>query len=184
LRHTIIYVTHDQTEAMTLADKIALMQNGKIVQYAPPRELYDQPADVFGGWFLGNPGMNFFEAAIDGSRLVTPMLPEPAPLGPGAESRSAVTAGIRPERLILHAGPAAGAVEARVRRKSVSIGGQYLIALEREGQIFKAKTPASIGATIGETAWVTVPLDYLALFTEDGARAPFGPLSAPAPVTT
>jgi len=184
LRQTMIYVTHDQTEAMTLADKIALMQNGKIVQYAPPRELYDQPADVFGGWFLGNPGMNFFEAAIDGSRLVTPMLPEPAPLGPGAESRSAVTAGIRPERLILHAGPAAGAVEARVRRKSVSIGGQYLIALEREGQIFKAKTPASIGATIGETAWVTVPLDYLALFTEDGARAPFGPLSAPAPVTT
>ena len=184
LRQTMIYVTHDQTEAMTLADKIALMKDGKIVQYAPPRELYDRPADVFGGWFLGNPGMNFFEATIDDSRLITPMLPEPVALGPSAESRSKVTAGIRPERVILHAGPAAGSVEARVRRKSISIGGQYLIALEREGQVFKAKTPASIGASIGETAWVTVPLDYLALFTEDGVRAPLGPVGAPAPVTT
>src|SRR5262245_61035220 len=68
LRQTIVYVTHDQTEAMTLADRIALMQDGKIVQCDAPRELYNQPADVFAGWFLGNPGMNFFPATITRDR--------------------------------------------------------------------------------------------------------------------
>jgi ABC-type sugar transport system ATPase subunit len=64
LSQTIVYVTHDQTEAMTLADQIALMEEGRIVQCAPPRELYNHPYDRFGGWFLGNPGMAFFAATL------------------------------------------------------------------------------------------------------------------------
>ena len=176
LRQTMIYVTHDQTEAMTLADKIALMQDGKIVQYAPPRELYNQPADVFGGWFLGNPGMNFFEASIENAQLVTPLLPAPVPLTGEIGSRTKITAGIRPERVIVRNMPGEDAVEAQVRRKSISIGGQYLIALERDGHPFKAKAPAVIGAEIGEAAWVSLPLEDLALFTEDGVRAPFSPV--------
>ncbi len=54
-RQTIVYVTHDQTEAMTLADRIALMFGGKIVQYDTPARLYDEPLTEFGGWFLGSP---------------------------------------------------------------------------------------------------------------------------------
>lgn len=174
LRQTIIYVTHDQTEAMTLADKIALMQSGKIVQYDAPRELYNHPADVFGGWFLGNPGMNFFDATIEQSKLVTPLLPGPVPLEAGSEAYSKITAGIRPERIVVHTTPHDDAVEAKVRRKSISIGGQYLIALERGGQVFKVKAPASVGAEIGDVAWVSIPLDDLTLFTDDGKRASFG----------
>ena len=79
LRQTIIYVTHDQTEAMTLADQIALMKEGEIVQLDAPRTLYNQPNDVFGGWFLGNPGMNFFEHRVEaldgGSVLKSPLFP-------------------------------------------------------------------------------------------------------------
>ncbi|MCJ7780866.1 MAG: ABC transporter ATP-binding protein, partial [Acidimicrobiia bacterium] len=63
LNQTIIYVTHDQTEAMTLADEIALMNDGAIDQMAPPRELYNDSASLFSGWFLGNPGMDFVPVA-------------------------------------------------------------------------------------------------------------------------
>ena len=75
-KQTIIYVTHDQTDAMTLADQIVLMNQGRIIQCDAPRTLYDHPAEVFGGWFLGNPGMNFFEQAplvkAGKSQLVSP----------------------------------------------------------------------------------------------------------------
>ena len=81
LSQTIVYVTHDQTEAMTLADQIALMEEGKIVQCAPPRELYNHPYDRFGGWFLGNPGMVFFTATLSGGEnhrvLESPLFPRP-----------------------------------------------------------------------------------------------------------
>ena len=76
LRQTIVYVTHDQTEAMTLADRIALMKDGRIVQLAAPRTLYDAPSSTFGGWFLGAPGMNFVPAEIDGRSLRSPVLGE------------------------------------------------------------------------------------------------------------
>ena len=65
LGNTFIYVTHDQTEAMTLADQIALMEDGRMVQCNEPRALYNEPEEVFGGWFLGNPGMNFIDAHCD-----------------------------------------------------------------------------------------------------------------------
>ena len=61
---TIVYVTHDQTEAMTLADQIALMEKGKIIQYAGPRTVYNKPGNTFAGWFLGNPGMNYIAQTI------------------------------------------------------------------------------------------------------------------------
>src|SRR3954470_477144 len=101
LSQTIIYVTHDQTEAMTLADQIALMEEGKIVQCAPPRELYNHPHDRFGGWFLGNPGMVFFDAMLSGGgnlrTLEFPLFPLPVAFDGPATAGSDITIGIRPE---------------------------------------------------------------------------------------
>ncbi|MEA2586363.1 MAG: multiple sugar transport system ATP-binding protein [Thermomicrobiales bacterium] len=185
LKQTIIYVTHDQTEAMTLADRIALMTDGKNVQCAAPRELFNHPADVFAGWFLGNPGMNFFPATIarDGaaSTLVSPLFPAPVSLS-GTSDASSVTIGIRPEHVRVSAERTPGAVEATVARKSITIGRQYLLSIQRGDQTFKGKVPAEMGQRLGGAAWVELPLDRIVIFDQDGHRAPVTPVGVAAPV--
>ena len=63
--HTMIYVTHDQTEALTFADKVVVMYDGRVVQIGTPQELFERPAHTFVGYFIGSPGMNLFDAEID-----------------------------------------------------------------------------------------------------------------------
>jgi glycerol transport system ATP-binding protein len=64
--HTMIYVTHDQTEALTFADKVVVMHDGRVVQIGTPQELFEQPAHTFVGYFIGSPGMNLLEAQVEG----------------------------------------------------------------------------------------------------------------------
>src|SRR5437588_6899024 len=66
---TMVYVTHDQTEAMTLGDRVAVMRNGTIQQVASPQELYDQPANLFVAGFIGSPAMNFMAGTMEGGKL-------------------------------------------------------------------------------------------------------------------
>ena len=95
LGNTMIYVTHDQVEAMTLADRIAVMRNGKIQQLAPPAEIYGAPANLFVAGFLGSPRMNFLAATLTApGRLSLSGVALEAPLQAAA---GAVTLGIRPE---------------------------------------------------------------------------------------
>lgn len=65
--HTMIYVTHDQTEALTFADKVVVMYDGRVVQIGTPQELFERPAHTFVGYFIGSPGMNVIPATIDGT---------------------------------------------------------------------------------------------------------------------
>ena len=65
--HTMIYVTHDQTEALTFADKVVVMYDGRVVQIGTPQELFERPAHTFVGYFIGSPGMNLFDAQISGN---------------------------------------------------------------------------------------------------------------------
>ena len=66
--HTMIYVTHDQTEALTFAEKVVVMHEGVIVQIGTPQELFEAPAHTFVGYFIGSPGMNFVPVSIEGAR--------------------------------------------------------------------------------------------------------------------
>lgn len=70
LQTTTIYVTHDQTEAMTMADRIVIMKDGKIQQVGTPQEVYDNPANLFVGSFIGSPAMNFFNVTLKNNRIV------------------------------------------------------------------------------------------------------------------
>jgi glycerol transport system ATP-binding protein len=67
--HTMIYVTHDQTEALTFADKVVVMYEGEVVQIGTPEELFDQPAHTFVGYFIGSPGMNVVPCEVAGDRI-------------------------------------------------------------------------------------------------------------------
>jgi ABC-type sugar transport system ATPase subunit len=181
LSQTIVYVTHDQTEAMTLADQIALMRDGRIVQCAAPRELYNHPEDRFGGWFLGNPGMNFFDAQLAGdgrfTTLVSPLFPAPVAVEGENLATGSVTLGIRPEQIHASHQRFDGAVAAELDRKSIQIGGQYLLTLRVPGLgngPFKAKVGHDAGAVLPDTGqvWIRLPLDRVTLFDADGVRLP------------
>ena len=116
LQTTTVYVTHDQIEAMTLADRIVVLRDGVIEQVGAPLDLYDNPANRFVGSFLGSPAMNFFELSIpdgepdharfeDGDWLQLPK---------DLSGRSSVTVGIRPESLELVSESGAGTISAEV----------------------------------------------------------------------
>ena len=175
LEQTILYVTHDQTEAMTLADQIALMKDGEIVQRDAPRELYNHPNDVFGGWFLGNPGMNFFQTELvdgpGGPQVRSPLFPGPLTVA-GGQPGSQITLGIRPEHVQLSPEPTPQGVPGQILRRSIVVGGQYLCTVEVEGLRLKAKVAPSLGHGLrpGGSVWVTCPLTWIALFQPDGHR--------------
>jgi multiple sugar transport system ATP-binding protein len=104
LETTTIYVTHDQTEAMTLGDRIAVMRNGELQQVGSPGELYTHPVNLFVAGFIGSPAMNFLPGEIDGDSVRLPIggvrIPEELrhrlQAGPGG-GRRGVIAGLRPE---------------------------------------------------------------------------------------
>src|SRR5690606_8033157 len=97
---TSVYVTHDQIEAMTMADKIVVMNGGHVAQMGAPLELYDRPANVFVAGFIGSPSMNLIEGVVAGDHVVTGDLRLPL-AGARAEEGRRVVYGIRPEHLLV-----------------------------------------------------------------------------------
>jgi lactose/L-arabinose transport system ATP-binding protein len=106
---TMIYVTHDQVEAMTLADKIVVLRAGRIEQVGKPLDLYNDPDNRFVAGFIGSPAMNFFDGTIEGGKVTVPALggaQVPAPASAGASG--AITVGFRPNQLRLAQGDSHG----------------------------------------------------------------------------
>jgi multiple sugar transport system ATP-binding protein len=96
---TTVYVTHDQTEAMTLGDRVAVLKRGILQQLATPRELYDQPVNLFVAGFIGSPPMNFLPATLEGNQLKVPFgtFTIPDEKAEKAAGKELLIAGIRPE---------------------------------------------------------------------------------------
>ncbi|RMC35502.1 ABC transporter ATP-binding protein [Paracoccus alkanivorans] len=101
--HTMIYVTHDQTEALTFADQVVVMYDGRVVQAGTPQALFDAPEHTFVGYFIGSPGMNLMDARIEGAIAHIEGAQVPLPYGYGA-MRGRTQLGIRPEFLSLGTG--------------------------------------------------------------------------------
>jgi ABC-type sugar transport system ATPase subunit len=157
LKQTIIYVTHDQTEAMTFADYIALMYAGKVVQFDYPRQLYMKPQDRFGGWFLGNPGMNFIDAEVgnkDGRQFISNAFISREVKTPHHESF--VTIGIRPEWIRVQSTKGKDAVEAKLLRKYIACGGQFLLLADVDGKRIKIKTDSATGKTVKDIFYISL----------------------------
>ena len=99
LKTTTVYVTHDQTEAMTLGDRVAVLRKGVIQQVDSPKELYHHPVNLFVAGFIGSPSMNFLPAEVEGSTIKLPMVSFelPSSLRDSVGNRRNLIAGIRPE---------------------------------------------------------------------------------------
>ncbi len=96
---TTVYVTHDQTEAMTLGDRVAVMRAGIVQQVGPPQELYERPVNLFVAGFIGSPAMNFMPAHVDGNTIKLPMVEArlPEEVRQHLDGTHELFAGIRPE---------------------------------------------------------------------------------------
>ena len=142
---TMIYVTHDQGEAMTLGSRVAIMQRGAIVQAGAPLDLYRKPINTFVATFLGSPPMNLLNQIEE--------------TGNGAR----VTIGVRPEDVDVAASPLAGGDEARVSVVE-PMGSETLVTLEYRAQRLVARVPADRVFEPGQSAWVRLPPDRVLRF--------------------
>lgn len=168
---TFVYVTHDQSEAMTLASEVVLMCDGEVVQSGPPRRVYDEPATRFSGWFLGDPGMNFIPVQVrrDGARqlITSVLLPEPVRVE-AAPLQSGTQLGVRPEHLQV---VAEGGANATIRSVARTVGGRRLLTVEVGGQVVRVKTGVRTGAMrAGEHVRIACPLGRVLLFDPEGKR--------------
>ena len=138
LETTTVYVTHDQIEAMTLADRIAIMSKGKIQQLGTPDEVYNNPANVFVAGFIGSPPMNLIKGDLENGIFIGP---ETRVEGVGSGSRKGVVLGVRPEDVAI-AEPGKGSVNS-VLYSLEPTGDQTLVAVRAGEQLVVAKAHRS-----------------------------------------
>jgi multiple sugar transport system ATP-binding protein len=159
-RISMIYVTHDQVEAMTLGDRVCIMREGRIQQIARPIDVYDHPANRFVASFIGSPEMNIIEGELDGNGTFrNAELGFPVPLGyfPEAKPASRVSFGIRPEHLAL--GPPGGSASGRITMIE-RLGAQMQVAVDSGGIRLSSLISRDEGFKIGDVVGLTA----------DGAR--------------
>ena len=172
LRTTMIYVTHDQLEAMTLSDRIVVMNHGVMQQVGTPEEIYSRPANRFVAEFIGTPSMNMIEGEIraEGGRphFTGPGLSIALPMAPSAGGRA--TLGVRPEDIALVAADAPGAIPARVTVSELAGAERYHFVSLGESPII-VRTPATTVLHPGETIALGLAPDRLHLFVGTGDDA-------------
>ena len=166
---TMIYVTHDQVEAMTLADKIVVMNNGRIEQVGSPRELYETPANTFVATFIGSPRMALVNVTRDGERL---SLAGGGSLSVGALPKvDALRLGLRPDAVQLSRESAAEGFAGRVEYTEYLGDNAYVYVRLADGTLLSARTTPNDLYAPDESVTVTVTPGTAHYFSaEDGRR--------------
>ncbi|HML22853.1 MAG TPA: ABC transporter ATP-binding protein [Aggregatilinea sp.] len=165
---TTIYVTHDQIEALSMGDRIAVMRNGKLLQFDSPMKVYDVPADRFVGGFIGSPPMNFLEGQVqrqNGSarvvvndHVLTPT-PEMAPVLAGYDGKPIVV-GIRAENMEALAEPAPDALRVKVLVVE-PLGSQNLLTIQIGHNVIKVSTHPDFHVAPNQDIWIRFPIDKI-----------------------
>jgi glycerol transport system ATP-binding protein len=172
LNHTLVYVTHDQTEALTFADEVVVMSHGEVIQKGTPDELFERPSHLFVGSFIGSPGMNFLPVEVTGSVVSiggVPLVRLPAGSCDFEEAARSgdLVAGIRPELVTCHRDPAPGRLPGTVERRH-DLGSAVLMELTVGGAAVVAKLPDG-WPSVGTGCWVELDLDHLVVFHKESA---------------
>jgi multiple sugar transport system ATP-binding protein len=166
---TSIYVTHDQIEAMTMADRIIVLRDGRVEQAGRPLDLFDRPANAFVAGFIGSPAMNFLPGTLEGGGLrlrdgTLLGLPAPARLAPGRQ----VTLGIRPEHLALRQA-GSGGLPAKVRVAEPT-GSETMMVTQGAGQPVTVLARERVMATAGDEVSLHPDMAHAHWFDEAGQR--------------
>jgi multiple sugar transport system ATP-binding protein len=176
-RTTMLYVTHDQVEAMTLGDRVAVLHEGRLQQVDVPRALYERPANVFVAGFVGSPPMNLFEAQVERDAAGRPalaigksQLALPDALAPAVERHARVTAGVRPEHVEIAEAGASGALPARVEHAEL-LGHETLVHVQLEaGLVWVARVGGMASLERGAAVALRILPAGIHAFEPDGAR--------------
>jgi multiple sugar transport system ATP-binding protein len=167
---TTVYVTHDQTEALTLSSRVAVMERGRLMQVAPPREIYRRPASLFVADFIGSPTINLIPGKIvqkngaicfegEALSLAAPALAAHA----GAE----VTAAIRPEEIRIENGEIGDTVPGEVYAV-LPAGAETIVQVRREGRIFNVRVMGETSFDIGENLCMRFAPEAVSYFRREG----------------
>jgi len=162
LQVTTIYVTHDQVEAMTLADRVVVMERGIVQQIGTPTQIYDTPANRFVAGFIGSPAMNLLDGRIAGGTFTADSVSVPglqAPDGPA-------TIGFRAEDASVVEGDTAGEISAKVYTIEL-LGDAVMITVRAAGALVSVKAPKAFRAAIGQPVGIAVPAHICHIFDHD-----------------
>jgi multiple sugar transport system ATP-binding protein len=174
---TTIYVTHDQVEAMTMGDRIAVMRDGLLQQTGSPQELYDHPTNVFVAGFIGSPAMNFATTTVaDGSLAMgsqqIALTGRPAEIAKQRTSGTPLLMGFRPEHLDIARSEADGVIRIPAQVDVVEyLGNEELLHTQIEGGEVVALVPSDREVKAGDKVDLTIPADKLHLFDPETEKS-------------
>lgn len=169
LKLTMIYVTHDQHEALTFADNITVMSQGRISQTGSPEELHSNPANPFIGFFIGSPGMNLLDCSLKGEDLdfggfSMPVVPRLKVKLAGCGGSCKL--GIRPESVEISFEAKKGWPEFSLLTVE-NMGAYKVLTLESGARRIKSRIPESAAVTEGAKLWIRFPEEHVKIFKDD-----------------
>jgi len=172
LKQTIIYVTHDQVEAMTLSDKVAVMHKGKLMQYDTPQNIFEHPKNKFVAGFVGTPPMNFIDCTLvemNGKYLLDAGLftIDATPLGDVLKNAKSeeVVIGIRPRDVRIYEKPAEG----RIKGKIIAIeplGVESIVTIKLDEILIKVVIPRGLILEMNQQVWLEFNLQKMHIFNK------------------
>ncbi len=166
LKNTMVYVTHDQIEALTLADRIAVMRGGIIQQLAAPQEIYNKPSNLFVAGFIGSPSMNMLQGSVKDGRFVAGdlSLDLSGYDGGAVIDRAKAILGLRPEHLMIVAAAEAGRTIPAVVEIDEPMGADSLIWLVAAGMQMSVRVPVEKRLEAGTEVHLKVDIPKASLF--------------------
>lgn len=179
---TMVYVTHDQLEALSMADYIAVMHDGELQQWGTPSEIFNHPVNAWVAGFVGEPAMNFLTCSLSGAgegvslrhrNFEIPLLPEQVGRLNGARSAGTARMGVRPDALSIAMAPTG---EPAIRGEifvNELLGGDMLVEVQLDDARIRVKTTPEFAGKPGETCYLTVNRDKWHIFDAEDGHAYF-----------
>src|SRR5256884_7867514 len=164
---TFVYVTHDQVEAMTMGDRIAVMRDGLLQKVASPRDIYDNPTNMYVAGFIGSPKMNFIPVTVSGKTTTSSGFSIPLPVAPGVEKG---VLGIRPEDLTNVPREDSPQIEVRVEVVEILGSDQFLYGKVGDDDVI-ARVDPQFDVSVGDRVKLTVNMRRLHLFDAESEKA-------------